>query len=633
MRKWLAFALAWGLILGGAALASWVQSSGDTVKVTEVRIPAGQGVNVSGLLYTPRGATAATPAPAVLVSHGYINTREMQSPFAIELSRRGYVVLAMDMTGHGYSGGVIGTAGFGGPAALAHLKSLPFVDKANVGMEGHSMGGMPVLAAALADPDGYRAIVLEGSAPGLLGAPAPENPRNIAYVFGQYDEFSALMWGVPKGGDVETSPKLQKLFGVTGPVEAGRVYGSIADGSAKLLTNPPITHPWEHFSASGVGDAVDWFQRTIPPPSAKPVTDQIWLWKEVGTLVAFIGLVGLILATFDLVIGLPMLRALNQPGEAAAERRDGRWWLMLAITAGLPALTYFPLMKVGQVFFPMAPFPQWVQNQLVFWALGTGALSLLVGIVLRSGPTFARRRGSGVLAGLAVAAFVVAMIPGVPAPLPIALPLVGLVVAILALLVSVTLPTEPATSNRWVPAILASLATMAVAYLSILVIDGLFKVDYRFWVLGLKPLDAARAMQLPGYLILWTLFFLVAIRGLCANVPVKGEGTISAIGWAKTAMAGGFLVMVVWQYATLFATGLLGTPKEPLNTVIAIQFVPLLGVIGIIGVWTWRRTNSYVPGALICALLISWYVTSGTANHWQPGFDFQIPGASAPAKK
>ena len=150
MGKWLAFALAWVLILGGSYWASRVQTSGGAVRVSEVRIKAEPGVTVSGLLYTPAGATAATPAPAVLVSHGYINTREMQSPFAIELSRRGYVVLAMDMTGHGYSGGIVGTAGFGGPAALRYLKSLPFVDKTKIGLEGHSMGGGPSAAWASA---------------------------------------------------------------------------------------------------------------------------------------------------------------------------------------------------------------------------------------------------------------------------------------------------------------------------------------------------------------------------------------------------------------------------------------------------------------------------------------------------
>ena len=573
MRKWLAFALAWALVLGGGFLAHTVQTAGG-VKISEVRIAAEPRVTVAGLLYAPPNATAATPAPAVLVSHGYINTREMQSPFAIELSRRGYVVLAMDMTGHGYSGGIVGTAGFGGPAALRYLQRLPFVDKTRIGLEGHSMGGNPVLAAAKADPAGYRSIVLVGATVGLLGAPAPEAPKNVAVVFGQYDEFAGLMWGTPKGADVERSPKLQKLFGVAGPVEEGRIYGAMADGTARRLTNPPVTHPWEHFSSAGVGDAVDWFQQTLGAPKPLPASDQVWIWKEVGTLIAFVGLIGVIVTTYDLLLGLPAFARLNQPAEPRIERRNGRWWLMLAITAALPAITYFPLMKIGQVFFPMPVFPQWVQNQLLVWALGTALITLVIGRVVGA---------------------------------------------------------KTAISPRWVPSILIALATMAVAYASILVLDGLFKVDYRFWVLGMKPLDSTRAMQLPGYLVLWSLFFLVAVRAFCANIPVRGEGLLAAIGWGKVAMAGGFGLLVLWEYATLFVTGLLATPTEPLNAVIAIQFVPLLAAIGLIAAWTWRRSGSHVPGALICALLISWYVTSGTANHWQPGFAPQLPGA--PAKK
>ncbi len=575
-QRWLAFVLAWVVILGGAFLAHSVQTAGGT-RVTEVRIPAGSGVSVSGLLYTPSNATPETPAPGILVSHGYINTREMQSGFAIELSRRGYVVLSMDMTGHGYSGGIVGTADFGGPAALAYLKSLPMVDKAAIGLEGHSMGGSPVLAAAASDPEGYRAIVLEGSTPGLLGARTPDTPKNLAVVFGQYDEFASLMWGVPKGSQIEDSKKLAKVFGIPGPVLEDHIYGAIADGSARILFNPPVTHPWEHFSAAGIGGAVGWFQKTIPAPAAKPVDDQIWLWKEVGTLVSFVGLIVLILATFEVLLALPLFAGLRQPGEALAERRDGRWWMGLAVTAGLPAITYFPLMKVGQLFFPMAVFPQWIQNQLLVWALGTALISLLIGLALRRG--------------------------------------------------------KPTFRHRWALSAAVALATMAVAYLSLVVVDALFKVDYRFWVLGLKPLSAGRAAALPAYLVVWTVFFLIALRALVLAVPVRGEGLLSSIIWGKIAMAGGFFVLVVWQYASLFATGLLATPTEPLNVIVAIQFVPLLGLIGVIGVWTWRRTNSYVPGALICALLVSWYVTSGTANHWQPGFEFKIPGAAAPAKR
>jgi dienelactone hydrolase len=574
MRRWLAFALAWVVILGGAFLANRVQTSGGTVSVTEVRIPTGEGVDVAGLLYVPHAATAAKPAPAILASHGYINTREMQSPFAIELSRRGFVVLAMDMTGHGYSGGIVGTAGFGGPAALRYLRSLPFVDARHIGLEGHSMGGGPVMAAALAEPDGYRSIVLEGSTPGLLGAPAPEKPRNLAVVFGKLDEFAPLMWQVKRGGLIEDSVRLRKLFG-TGEarVEEGRLYGSIADGTARILANPRVTHPWEHFSQAGIGAAVSWFQRTLPAPNAMAPSNQVWIWKEVGTLIAFVGMVGLILATFDLLVSLRPFAALDHPAEPPTERHDPRWLIALVVTSVLPALTYLPLMKLGQVFAPMPLFPQWVQNQLLVWALGTAAIGLVLGLTLRRGaPRFTHR--------------------------------IGLSVAVAAM-------------------------TIAMTYLSLLIVDALFKVDYRFWIVGLKPLSFARAAHLPAYFLLWSVFFLITLRGLAAHIAIRGERLIWAWTWAKLAMAGGFFVFVAWQYGTLFATGFLATPDEPLNTIIAIQFVPLLAIIGVIGAFTYRRTNSYVPGALICALLISWYVTAGTADHWAPGFQSQLPGASA----
>lgn len=572
MRKWLGFLLAWALILGGGLTAHLVQTDGGAVAIREVRISAGEGdAQVAGLLYVPKAASPQRPAPAVLASHGYINTREMQSPFAIELARRGFVVLAMDMTGHGYSGGVVGTADYGGPAALAWLRAQPFVDPANIGLEGHSMGSSPIMGAADAHPDGYRSIVLAGATPGLLGARAPESPRNLAMVFGQYEEFAGLMAGVPSGAEVGKSKKVMALFGTAEPVQAGRLYGSIADGTARRLYTPATTHPGEHFSNGGVGGAVDWFQQTLTgAASPKPVSDQVWIWKEVGTLVAFVGLTLLIPTTFDLLLGLPMFAALNRPAEPPRERRDGRWWLALAITAALPALTYFPLMKVGQLFFPMPGFPQWVHNQLLVWALGTALISFGLGFLLRSKASF---------------------------------------------------------TNRWSLSLLAAAGTMAVAFAASYLLDVLFKADFRFWVLGLRPLSAERAVVMLPYLLLWTVFFLVTLRGLAANLAVRGDGFFASVGWAKAAMSLGFLGLVVWQYATLFRTGVLATPSEPLNVIIAIQFVPLLATIGAIGAWTYRRTNSYVPGALICAALISWYVASGTANHYAKGFESPLLAA------
>jgi len=566
------FALGWALVLVGGLIAHLVQTSGG-VKIEDVRYPGGAGEMLSGLLYVPPSATPQHPAPAVLVSHGFINTREMQSPFAIELARRGFVVLAMDMTGHGYSDGPMGIDGFGGPASLVYLRSLPNVDKANIGLEGHSMGGAPVMNAATASRDGYRAVVLEGSTVqffGAGGAGTPAFPRNLEVVFGQYDEFAPLMWGKAKGADVGASPKLMAIFGSAQPVVPGRIYGDIAAGTGRRLIIPPVDHPQEHFSNAGVGAAIDWFQRTLPGAAApRSPADQIWLGKEVGTLASFIGCVVLILGTFELALAAPPFAALRREPDPPAAARGPRWWLAFALTAAVPALTFYPVMKaapliffapfaaVGATGFALTTFPEQITNQLVVWALAAGLVSLALGFLMKSGKT--------------------------------------------------------AFTHRWLAAAGAALVSVGMGYVSLLVVDALFKTDFRFWVLGQKPLDGRHFGLFLVYLIPFAAFFLLSLRAFAVSLPVKGEGQAASLIAAALAFSGGFIVMLALQYVTMASTGLLFTPDEPLNTIIAFQFVPLLAVIGLIAAFTWRRTGDYAPGAFVCALFVTWYIVAGTA--------------------
>ncbi|MCA3733301.1 MAG: alpha/beta fold hydrolase [Phenylobacterium sp.] len=563
------------LIIAGSVLAFLVQGSGG-VEVREARWRTPEGAVMSGLLYRPPGLEAGRRAPAVLLSHGYINTREMQSPFAIELARRGFVVLAMDMTGHGGSGGNVGAAGFGGPSALAFLRSQPFVDRDQIGLAGHSMGGGPVLAAARAEPEGYRAVVLVGSAPGLFGPPdevRPDFPRNLNVVFGGLDEFSALMWRTPKGTDLPGSEKLKAVFGVASPVEPGRIYGDPALGTARRLDLPRITHPWEHFSSGGVAPAVDWMQARLEGEARPlPAGDQVWVWKEAGTLLALVGAGLLLLGAFELALGLPWLGQLRRSPEPAAAVRGIGGWLALGLTAVLPALTYLPFMKLGALWFPSALFPQWVQNQLLAWALANTVLAIVIALFLRRGrPVF-----------------------------------------------SVDIPRS----------LVAAVLSVGAVALALAAVDRLLHVDFRFWVIGFRPLTEARWPIFLAYLPLWTLHCVIVVRGLCALLAVDGASRRLTYLTAAGVMGGGFFVLAALQYATLFATGLLLTPTQPLNVIVALQFVPLLALVGIIAVFTWRRTNSYLPGALICALFLSWYVTSGTANHWSAEYPMTFPPAA-----
>ena len=213
-RKWSLAIAGVILILAGGVLAYLTQTSGG-IQIRDVRFAGAKGNIMSALLYIPPNATAQTPAPGILAVHGYINSRETQDGFAIEFARRGYVVLALDQTGHGYSDPPAFANGFGGPDGLAHLRNLDIVDKNNIGLEGHSMGGWTVLAAASAMPNDYKSMVLEGSSTGkpFAAEGTAAWPRNVALVFAQYEEFPDLMWGVERARDVTQSPKLWALFG------------------------------------------------------------------------------------------------------------------------------------------------------------------------------------------------------------------------------------------------------------------------------------------------------------------------------------------------------------------------------------------------------------------------------------
>jgi len=81
------------LAFGGGLLASLVQTDFGNVDVGQVRFAAADGRIVNARLYRPVAATADAPAPAVLAVHGYINSEGTQAPYAIELARRGYVVV------------------------------------------------------------------------------------------------------------------------------------------------------------------------------------------------------------------------------------------------------------------------------------------------------------------------------------------------------------------------------------------------------------------------------------------------------------------------------------------------------------------------------------------------------------
>src|SRR5579862_4922008 len=489
------------IVVGG--LIAWLTQTSGGIQIRDVRFPGAKGNTMSALLYVPPNATAQLPAPGILAVHGYINSRETQDGFAIEFARRGYVVVALDQTGHGYSDPPAFAHGFGGPDGLAYLRSLPYVDKDNIGLEGHSMGGWTVLAAAAAMPDAYKSLVLEGSSTGkpFAAEGTPTWPRNLAVVFSQYDEFSQIMWGSEYAKNIPQSGKLAAVFGAAGPIEPGRTYGDISKGTARVLYTPAITHPADHFSHEAIGDSLDWFGKTLTGGTALPSTDQIWLRKEIGTGIALVGFLLLLLGAFEMLLTWTVFAPLRiEPARldatSAALPKGGRWWATFWISALLPAVTYYPAFAIGNAWLPASRFlPQAFTTQIMIWAL----LNTVIALALL--PFVPRRAGRNGVAGQAV---------------------------------------------------LIALATIAIGVLTVWLGDLLFKIDFRFWVVALKMPSATQSMIMLIHLVPFTLFFIVTLHALHANFSRPDSPAIGHYATTILVLSLGVVVLISGQYLALW---------------------------------------------------------------------------------
>jgi len=170
---WL-LALAMVLVLVGSVFAQMFNTSFYQVKVSEITLETdNNNGKLVGLLYMPKTCSDDNPCPLIITTHGYLNSKEMQDAPAIELSRRGYIVLALDMYDHGDST-------WDTPATFTYWQTSlwdaarvmydkPYVLKAADGdgmiaVSGHSMGGFSSHLAIYWDEVNYQEMVAAGDA-------------------------------------------------------------------------------------------------------------------------------------------------------------------------------------------------------------------------------------------------------------------------------------------------------------------------------------------------------------------------------------------------------------------------------------------------------------------------------------
>ncbi len=625
-KKWLCIALA--LVLVGSVVASIAHTSGGAVKVQSINFVTEDGIMLHALLYTPKTATNEQPAPAVVASHGYNNTAEVQDMNAIELSKRGYVVMAIDAYSHGDSGlntvnvnhnGVV--PDMGGYAALQYVASLPFVDKANIGMVGHSMGCAVIQYAAMrafpanaADPSIAvpKALLLTSNAFVLDkdGVLAYGNyPVSVADLYGQYDEWAENMWGVKKGSDINIAPKAVAGMGFSG-AKYGSYYNfgsdveltreqaveAAAKGTLRVLYQPKIDHPRVHFSPTAERYVLDYFDITLKAgkETVSPAS-QTWLWKEIGTGVAMAGFFIFLAAFGLLLLKVPFFASIVKPEPIAPTIVDSKksrltyWLIYAACLLPAPLLFYWfvgyciDIPNMGRTVPIVLP----ANNYFVLPAAnGIVLLNVVVGLILLAAflltYRFLMKKNGATVNNLGV----------------------------------------KTDAKSFFKALLLAAITFLAGYALLVLANFFFMVDFRFWVFSFRPLNAMKFGILLKYLPFFAIFFIVTALTLNSFTRIRGEKEWKNVLLMILASIGGLAVLTLLDYGALKLTGIklfeyVPYPSDPkMTSALAGLFVwNMLFILPVTTVITrifFKKTGSIWTGAFINSFLVTLFAISNT---------------------
>ncbi len=150
--------LAVGMLVGGAAFAQ------DLAGYEEMTVTLDN--EIAAIVGRPQ---ADGPVPAVVLLHGFASVKDevggMYQRLAAELGARGIASIRIDFRGWGESGGGMENSTVTGmvedaAVAYAYLAGQDFVDPAQMGVLGFSLGGRIAVVTAAQNPDWYKSMAL-----------------------------------------------------------------------------------------------------------------------------------------------------------------------------------------------------------------------------------------------------------------------------------------------------------------------------------------------------------------------------------------------------------------------------------------------------------------------------------------
>lgn len=624
--------------------ANNIQNDNGQVEIIENFIPL-DGGKLTYKLYKPISATASSKAPGVLLLHGYQNDHETCAAYAIELARRGAVVLCLDEYGHGSSnlglikrgyvnhkvsvnygndspsdgtftdiggtiryrllmnfsnlsffndkyskdndGNSIIDSSCGGSAAYDYLSKLDYVDNSRMALSGHSMGTWSSwsVAADYANTNiAPKAIVLQCGE--LFRNSVYDNNKikfnNVLLLQAKYDEFSYFRdYQLNVTDDLLKTPLRYEFLGTNA-------------NNAKWNTT--------------YGNFNDGSARRME----LLYTNHRLTTHDLNGLETS-------LKWFDDALNLPIKISYNQINAKMKE-----YLVLGAMLCVLFAL--FPLMNILLGFYLYSDVESKLPEEEDILPKSKRIKSALFTILI-SGLSFPfmTQLGHALL----------------PLPEKIFRMTVGngflgyYLLLIIVTLVSNIFSRIYNKKNKIkidkfdFPTFLGSLILAVTLFLFIYVVNfvysKVFNLDLRFIWPFFRPFTLLRLGQFFVYLPIFVAYFLASngkiMKGL-RNHSTYQKGLFGFIkNWFYNfiIMAGGVLLIVLLEYVPFFlgigpgADVLFGSTFGGPFMSILILFVPQVLFYSILCTYSYRRTGEVYTGAILAGMLACWIVTGGSS--------------------
>ena len=645
------------VIFSSMIAADKIQTGNGRIEVTECWIETDIG-SLKYKLYTPQTATVTAKAPGVLLLHGYQNDHETCASYAIELARRGCVVLALDEYGHGAT-----TAGLVNRGYVNHKVTVNYGEDSEEDGTFKTIGGQTRYKVMMnfsnlsffdehytTDSDGNR--LTDSSAGGnyayaLLAS--MDNVDSSRLVVSGHSMGTWSSWSVAaefSGTDI--APKALVL-------QCGELFRDSAYDSDDITFNNVLLlqAKWDEFSyfrdykrvvdnsllrsdlrtefLGCTADEADWDTTygSFSDGTARRI-ELLYTNHRLTTHNSH----GLATAIdwIDNAVGLDT--ALSSTNQIAM------WKEMLVLCAMLSAVfSTLPLMNIllETPFFSglRQPLPSrdGMKSNRKWWI---GAVITM--LIAASTYPFMTQLGHGLL----------------PLPENIFRMTVGngflswylLLILIMVIMTAVSLKRnrKNGITDSWQNMGLATVqepdrigwgllgrsvllvfCLLLYMYIILLICEKCFLLDFRFIWPFFRTFDLTRLGQFCVYLPVFAFFFIlnnskIMASSRCRATYIEGPRGFWGSWWRNALMmVGGILIIVIVEYIPFFlnigpgADMLFGSTFGGPFMSLLILFAPQVVVFSLIGTYAYRKTGSVYTGALLIASMACWIVTGGSS--------------------